>query len=105
MAQTTTGDSAAAGVTTRSELQEQAPLDELRAEVAHLRAQLLRAEEEAALVPGLRAELEAAQGPVRQQMTPEQRMVRAEQTVANMDSSLSWRVTKPLRWFKQRLGR
>ncbi len=92
-----------AGAQMRAELQARAPGQELETEVAQLRDQLVRAESEAALVPGLRAELDAQRGPTAVSLTPEQRMVRAEQTVSQMSSSISWKLTRPLRSLKRRL--
>jgi hypothetical protein len=87
----------------RADLQADAPVQELRAEIAHLREQLLRAEAQAAEVPGLRARLAALQGPPVPALSPEQRLQRSERVVAQMKTSLSWRVTKPLRALKRGL--
>ena len=92
-----------AGAQTRAELQARARAEELETEIAQLREQLVRAETEAALVPGLREELDAQRGPTAVSLTPEQRMARAEQTVSQMSSSISWKLTKPLRSLKRRL--
>jgi hypothetical protein len=87
MAQTTSGE-LETGIAERSV---PADLEQARTEIGHLREQLVRAESEAARVPELEAQ--AAHGRD------------AEAEVAHMRSSLSWRVTKPLRAAKRLLHR